>query len=81
MSTFFERYEDLMPVNPAVVRLAKVIILMSFAAHLGVSWEFKHVLNIRVVSSTPSNFLIVPGESARLRLQQYVTTYPTDDHG
>ncbi|CAM9385787.1 unnamed protein product, partial [Ectocarpus sp. 12 AP-2014] len=34
MSTFFERYQEAMPVNPAVIRLTKLVILMSFAAHL-----------------------------------------------
>lgn len=37
MSAFFERYEEVMPMNPSVVRLTKLVILMSFAAHLAVS--------------------------------------------
>lgn len=37
MSTFFERYEEMLPMNPAVIRLTKLVVLMSFAAHLAVS--------------------------------------------
>ena len=37
MSKFFERYEDAMPMNPAVMRLTKLVVFMSFAAHLAVS--------------------------------------------
>ncbi|CAM9769289.1 unnamed protein product, partial [Hapterophycus canaliculatus] len=33
MSTFFERYQEAVAVNPAAVRLTKLVILMSFAAH------------------------------------------------
>lgn len=36
MSTFFERYQEAMPMNPAVIRLTKLVILMSFVAHLAV---------------------------------------------
>ena len=43
MSKFFERYEDAMPMNPAVMRLTKLVVLMSFAAHLAV--RFKLTLN------------------------------------
>lgn len=39
MSTFFERYEEAMPMNPAVARLTKLIVLMTFAAHLAVRNE------------------------------------------
>lgn len=38
MSTFFERYQEAMPMNPAVIRLTKLVILMSFVAHLAVRW-------------------------------------------
>ncbi|CAN0363824.1 unnamed protein product, partial [Laminaria digitata] len=40
MSKFFERYEDAMPMNPAVMRLTKLVVLMSFAAHLAVSLTY-----------------------------------------